>query len=322
MKLWRKIMLGVVICFCLTNSSPGQQANSSPQDGLPTFHPNQKWLFFIRNKTDLCRADVNRKNEKLLFKSKLIVYHGTPPIPPQGYITNIQLSPNGTKVYFEVANENIANELHVMSPDGSNHKILGQGNATKIILSTDDKSAQKYSGYIVTRQSKHWLVGGVYNWYWLYSPNWQEIGPLGELPNDFNWAWGIHYTDKSEPSYIIINNKVDPAFVIFWQEFQAAIKAGDKEKVAQMTRFPLEGDRPLTKEAFIKQYDEIFDSEAKKIIVATPANQIKEYNESNEPLQYHLTVEYECEDCGSQQFFHFSQDKNNRYKLMAIFGAG
>ena len=52
----------------------------------------------------------------------------------------------------------------------------------------------------------------------------------------------------------------------FWKTFKSAVMAGDKAKVAEMTKFPLsmpyEVKAVKNKEAFLRRYDEIFKGEA------------------------------------------------------------
>jgi hypothetical protein len=55
-------------------------------------------------------------------------------------------------------------------------------------------------------------------------------------------------------------------FSAFWREFKSAVIAGDKAKVAEMTKFPVSMsylEKPVkNKEAFLRRYHEIFKGEA------------------------------------------------------------
>ena len=55
-------------------------------------------------------------------------------------------------------------------------------------------------------------------------------------------------------------------FSAFWKGFKSAVTAGDKAKVAEMTKFPLsmpyEVKAVKNKESFLRRYDEIFKGEA------------------------------------------------------------
>ena len=147
-------------------------------------------------KEELWRIDIDGQNEKMLYRNTTAAIDH-----PSGYayasLDNPQISPNGDKIYFETAMWVTSNALHVMDPDGSNVKMLGPGNETKIIASTMD-SETDYSGYIVTNQHRYHLFGGSYDWYWLYTPSWKEVGPLGPNIEYFTGTWDIKYTDHSE----------------------------------------------------------------------------------------------------------------------------
>jgi hypothetical protein len=55
-------------------------------------------------------------------------------------------------------------------------------------------------------------------------------------------------------------------FSAFWKGFKSAVIAGDKAKVAEMTKFPLsmpyEVKAVKNKESFLRRYDEVFKGEA------------------------------------------------------------
>jgi hypothetical protein len=62
------------------------------------------------------------------------------------------------------------------------------------------------------------------------------------------------------------NTFAESDFSTFWQKFKSAVIAGDKAKVAEMTKFPVSmsygGKAVKNKEAFLRRYDEIFKGEA------------------------------------------------------------
>jgi len=55
-------------------------------------------------------------------------------------------------------------------------------------------------------------------------------------------------------------------FSAFWHKFESAVIAGDKAKVAEMTKFPLSmpsfQKAVKNKEVFLRRYNEIFEGEA------------------------------------------------------------
>jgi hypothetical protein len=185
----------------------------------PVLHPNNKWIYFIRAlkgnlvdgvfypsesenlkdsimKHELWRMDIDGQNAIMLYEqTDYAIYH------PSGYgyasIDNIQMSPKGDKVYFEIAEWVTSNALMVMEPDGNNIRKLGPGNETKIIKYAYGDNPE-YSGYIVTNQHRYFVFGGSYDWWWLYDTDWNEIGPAGDDIDSFTSEVGISYTDGSE----------------------------------------------------------------------------------------------------------------------------
>ena len=70
-------------------------------------------------------------------------------------------------------------------------------------------------------------------------------------------------------------------FSTFWQKFKSAVIAGDKAKVAEMTKFPvsmpyLEKDDVKNKKDFLRRYNEIFKGEANAVQCFASAKPQKE----------------------------------------------
>jgi hypothetical protein len=69
-------------------------------------------------------------------------------------------------------------------------------------------------------------------------------------------------------------------FPAFWQKFKSAVMAGDKAKVAEMTKFPLSMPYLIkavkNKEDFLRRYNEIFKGEANAAQCFGNANPQKE----------------------------------------------
>lgn len=94
------------------------------------------------------------------------------------WISNIQFSPDGARVYFEASRWATSSELHVMDADGSGRRALGPGNGTRIIRSS---RGDEYRGHIVTRLHRYHAFGGSYDWYYLFTRYIdKDVGPLGE----------------------------------------------------------------------------------------------------------------------------------------------
>jgi len=205
------------------NEGTTKQITSSGRDDGAKLHPGGEWIYFIRDvegkwvgekyyppeglkiKDDILKQELWRvKNDgtgaKMLFRSERAAIDGPDPDYTIATVENIQFSPSGDKVYFETSQWVTSAALHVMNADGTHEKLLGGGNATKIILSTTDYAGEhnKFKGYIVTNQHRYWQFGGSYDWYWLYTPNFKEVGPLGDDFAYFTQMRDMKYTDQSE----------------------------------------------------------------------------------------------------------------------------
>ena len=54
------------------------------------------------------------------------------------------------------------------------------------------------------------------------------------------------------------------SFVLFWTLFKAAVANKNKEGIADMTKFPFNYNKKMTRADFIKQFDVIFNARARK----------------------------------------------------------
>jgi hypothetical protein len=54
------------------------------------------------------------------------------------------------------------------------------------------------------------------------------------------------------------------SFASFWAQFKAAVAKNDKEAVATMTQFPVDISERVTRDAFMKKYDEIFNHDVRR----------------------------------------------------------
>jgi len=199
------------------------QVTSSGRDEYPMLHPKEEWIYFIRTtagkwigdkyypakgevikdgvlQDELWRVKKDGTQAKLLFRNNRFAIDGPDPDYVSASIYNIQFSPDGDKVYFETPNWVTSAGLHVMNPDGSRERMLGPGNQTKIILSASERDPKYGScrGFIISSHHRYWWFGGSYDWWYLFTPDFKEIGPLGDDFDYFTEMGDIIYTDHSE----------------------------------------------------------------------------------------------------------------------------
>jgi hypothetical protein len=88
-------------------------------------------------------------------------------------------------------------------------------------------------------------------------------------------------------------------FPSFWLRFKGAVAAGDKDAVASITRFPLEG---MDKAEFIGEFDAIFDKSVRR--------RFRDTKPVKDGRYYELS-------CGPEAVFMFESVKGE-YKLVLI----
>lgn len=205
------------------NEGATKQITFLGRDDGAKLHPGGEWIYFIREvdgkwvgekyyppqgasikdgllKQELWRVKKDGSDAVMLYRSEHAAIDGPDPDYTIATVGNIQFSPPGDKVYFETSEWVTSAALHVMNADGSQEKLLGGGNDTRIVLSArdEDHKYNNYRGYIVTSQHRYWLFGGSYDWFWMFTPDFKEVGPLGEDIAYFTEIGDIKFTDHSE----------------------------------------------------------------------------------------------------------------------------
>lgn len=121
---------------------------------------NQIWIYNIVNKTERLLVDNNFSCNK---PKKRIV-------DPQ----QLHFSPNSRTLYFVTSAWAVSGAVHAINVDGTNYRYIQPANELEVIKSGD------YQGYLALQQHRYFIGGGSYDWYWLFTPDGKEIGPIGE----------------------------------------------------------------------------------------------------------------------------------------------
>lgn len=166
------------------------QLTNTGNDGFPALSPNKKSIVFLRRSgpaipqeclTDNAEThswqiwlyDLVSKKEDLLVAAnfncenieEMIVF------PEVGSLT---FSPDSKSLYFLTNAWATSSKLHVVDIASKKQHFLMQANSIKVV------NHGKYKGYLIVQQHRYFLNSGSYDWYWLFSPEGKEIGPLGE----------------------------------------------------------------------------------------------------------------------------------------------
>jgi len=199
------------------NGGKPVQMTDSGRDRAPVLHPKGEWVYFFRLgkppagdaitvpsekpvlQEELWRIRTDGTRPAMLYRAKEDTSIGGDGPYAVARLDNLQFSPDGDKVYFHTFDWFMSWAIHVMKPDGTFEKMIGDGNDTRIILSTGGEGVDEYRGYIVTSRHRYFVFGGTYDWYYLCTPDMQkEIGPVGRDIMEVTRSCGLKYTDGSE----------------------------------------------------------------------------------------------------------------------------
>ena len=86
---------------------------------------------------------------------------------------DINFSPNGKKVYFTTDAWSTSNAVHSVNIDGSNEHFVVAGRSFKVIPTGE------YAGYLIVKQHEYCVYGGSYDWFWVFTPEGERLGPVG-----------------------------------------------------------------------------------------------------------------------------------------------
>jgi len=166
------------------------QLTNTNQDCSPTLSPNKKLVAFIRTGHQIIPqkcldfSDISSKygNQIWIYNianktERLLVDNNFSCNKPKKRIVDPQqlhFSPNSKTLYFVTSAWVVSGAVHAINVDGTNYRYIQPANELEVITSGD------YQGYLALQQHRYFLGGGSYDWYWLYTPDGKEIGPLGE----------------------------------------------------------------------------------------------------------------------------------------------
>ncbi len=160
------------------------------QEHLPTLSPDKQWIAFIHRKkmvlSDDCKDNPYMDdslvdqlwvyNVKTQKKKLLVNYNFFCDVPEKMilHIEDIKFSPDSKIIYFQTGAWLHSDAIHAVNIDGSREHYLIPGDSLEIIQKGDSK------GDLVVSQSRYFIEGGSFDWYWLYTPSGKQEGPIGE----------------------------------------------------------------------------------------------------------------------------------------------
>jgi hypothetical protein len=108
-----------------------------------------------------------------------------------------QFTTDGRRLYFLTPAWTASGALHVYDMRAGEEHFLMPAKGL-LVLSF---CANKYKDHLVVLSRRYFMLGGSYDWYWLYDPSGKkELGPLGQFNNPedmIRQAHGVWCADKS-----------------------------------------------------------------------------------------------------------------------------
>jgi len=191
------------------------QLTKSGKDRNPILSPNGEKMVFIRKSSkmaynpidgaDIPRdpladqlwiMDINGKNEKMLVQDinpddkGYDKWKGEDVI---GFIEDesVQFSPDGKTVYYLTPAWVTSSALRSVNVDGTREHFITSANYLKVI----DKG--QYKGDLIISQHRYFLIGGSYDWYYVFTSKGKEVGPLADDLNHVDWDF-LYFEDAQQ----------------------------------------------------------------------------------------------------------------------------
>ncbi|HXW43091.1 MAG TPA: hypothetical protein VEK75_17915 [Xanthobacteraceae bacterium] len=125
---------------------------------------------------ELRQINVDGSGDKLLLDGR----KGDPEHQLCGF-RNKQFSADGRRLYFLTPGWATSGALHMLDNTRSGDERFVLPANDLLVLSF---CPNKYKDDLVVQQHRYFLLGGSYDWYWLYDATGKkELGPLGEFAN-------------------------------------------------------------------------------------------------------------------------------------------
>jgi Tol biopolymer transport system component len=151
---------GSQVAFLRTNEQATDTGLNAPQGGRPQI--------------DLWISNLDGSNSR-----PLVAGVGTQ--APETNLTDIDavaFSPDGKTLYFDTAAWLTSPAVHSVDIASGKQHLVTNGWLNHVVR------AGRYKGDLVVMQHRHFVGSGTYNWYWLFSPDGKELGPIGPTEAD------------------------------------------------------------------------------------------------------------------------------------------
>ena len=125
--------------------------------------------------TELRIMDIDGKNQETLVRSadaerveEVLASFSSP-----------AWSPDGRTLYFCSGAWATSGAIHAYDFERKTQRYVMPGNGPEVVPSGE------YRGHLLVEQHRYFLGGGSFDWYWLFTPEGKQVGPVGETTDSF-----------------------------------------------------------------------------------------------------------------------------------------
>lgn len=120
--------------------------------------------------TELRTIGVDGKNARLLVRGR----DAEKPEEVLADFTDPQFSPDGQRIYFLSSAWAVSGAVHAVEVATGREWFVIPGNSLEVV------ARGEYAGHLLVSQHRYFLIAGTYDWFWLFTPDGKEVGPVGE----------------------------------------------------------------------------------------------------------------------------------------------
>ena len=185
----------------LTNEAGNsKQLTASGLDSEPALSPDHKWVVFVRSAsgkptmtgadddikpTELWQIGANGRDATLLVRCRNAdMKSGSADMTTViAVFRDMHFSSDGRYVFFITPAWAVSGAVHVVDTTNAKEHFVCPGNGLEVLHSGE------YRDYLLVEQHRYFLGGGSYDWWWLFSRDGKEVGPVGEDASNFKESY-------------------------------------------------------------------------------------------------------------------------------------
>lgn len=153
-------------------------------DSQPRLSPDGRMVAFVRaTPGDSVEAAPGRSEATSLWivgvdgSAPRMLVRGRESSEPKEALASFlapRFSPDGSRIYFLSSAWVTSGAVHAVEVASGREWFVVAGNSLDVV------PAGEYAGHLLVEQHRYFLAGGSYDWTWLFTPDGNEVGPVGE----------------------------------------------------------------------------------------------------------------------------------------------